>query len=318
MDGDEQDVLFNRDNKQMTFSEALAISGFVVLALIAIGMISIIVLRDSRESKSIRGRLGRMDFQEIKPLNIPKDRLTGLVRLGNEVSLGKFSSSLQSNLLKAGFYGPNGPAIYIGSKIALLLLGIALSGSIVVLLAETTATGYVISLLVCGILFFAPNVYVAHARKIRRFRINKNLPAAIDMVEVCVTSGMSLDAAWDSVGREIREVDEVISDEMELTTLETALGTPRPDAMRNMAVRTGVSEISTLVGLLIQADRFGSSLSVALKTFALSIRESHSQRAEEAAQKMAVKMLIPMVVFILPSLLIVVCGPAALSLARNI
>jgi tight adherence protein C len=103
---------------------------------------------------------------------------------------------------------------------------------------------------------------------------------------------------------------------MELTSLEIGLGAPRPVAMRHLAERTGAQDVSSLVALLVQSERFGASIVEALRTFAQTMRETWSQRAEETAEKMAVKMLFPMVLFIFPPLLIIMVGPALLSFAQ--
>jgi tight adherence protein C len=109
-------------------------------------------------------------------------------------------------------------------------------------------------------------------------------------------------------------VSPILGDEMALTNLAMHLGTPRADALRHMAARTGVDELGSLVSLLVQSDRFGTSMSEALKTFAHSMREERSLHAQEAAEKMAVKLLVPMVLFIFPAVLIILVGPAAIRL----
>jgi tight adherence protein C len=138
------------------------------------------------------------------------------------------------------------------------------------------------------------------------------------MLEICVSAGMGLDAAWNSVSDEVRRVSDHMSDEMELTNLEINLGTPRAVAMRHMAERTGVEDISSLVTLLLQSERFGASIVDALRTFARSLREIRSQRAEENAEKMAVKLLFPMVFFIFPVLFVVMVGPAVIVMMQTL
>jgi tight adherence protein C len=150
----------------------------------------------------------------------------------------------------------------------------------------------------------------------RKAEIERHLPDAIDLLEICVTAGMGLDTAWNSVAADIRRVSPTLADEMELANLEISLGATRAAAMRHMADRTGVEEISSLVALLVQSDRFGASIVDALRVFARSMREIRTQRAEESAEKMAVKLLFPMVLFIFPALLIVMVGPAAVDIYR--
>jgi tight adherence protein C len=125
-----------------------------------------------------------------------------------------------------------------------------------------------------------------------------------------------MDMAWNAVADEIRRVSGVLADEMALANLEVHLGVQRPDAMRHMAERTGAAEISSLVAMLVQTERFGTSIGVALKTFAESIREQRSLLAQETAEKMAVKLIVPMVVLIFPAIVIVMAGPAAMELYK--
>jgi hypothetical protein len=151
------------------------------------------------------------------------------------------------------------------------------------------------------------------ARDRRRKNIRRHLPDAVDLIEICVSAGLGLDQSWNSVAEEIRRVCPTLADEMELTNLEISLGASRAVAMRHMAERTGAEDISSLVALLVQSERFGASIVDALRTFATTMRETWSRRAEEGAEQMAVKMLFPMVLFIFPALLIVMVGPAVLG-----
>ena len=143
-----------------------------------------------------------------------------------------------------------------------------------------------------------------------------HLPDAIDLLEVCVSAGIGLDLAWNLVSDEIHRVCPMLADEMALTNLEIHLGSPQTVAMRNLAKRTGVQEISRLVAVLVQSERFGTSVADTLRTFAAAMREGRSARAEEAAERMAVAMLLPMILFIFPAVFVVVAGPAGIILAK--
>jgi tight adherence protein C len=125
---------------------------------------------------------------------------------------------------------------------------------------------------------------------------------------------MGLDMGWNAVADESRRVSDTLADEMALTNLEMHLGANRTSAMRHMVERTGVDELGSLVAVLVQSERFGTSITEALRTFAKSMREIRSQRAQECAEKMAVKLIFPMVLFIFPVTFIVVGGPAAMKL----
>jgi tight adherence protein C len=127
---------------------------------------------------------------------------------------------------------------------------------------------------------------------------------------------MGMDMAWNSVSDEVRAVSPTLADEMALTNLEIHLGAPRVVAMRNMARRTGADELSSLVAVLVQSERFGTSVVDALRTYANAMRETRSMRSQEAAEKMAVKLLFPMILFIFPSVILVMIGPAGMTLYK--
>jgi tight adherence protein C len=175
-----------------------------------------------------------------------------------------------------------------------------------------------ILIVVCGaaIAFFLPNIVLKRLATKRCSEVRRHLPDVIDLLEISVSGGMGLDTAWNAVAVEIRAVSPLTADEMALTNFEVLLGAERGDAIRNMALRTNSNELDSLVAVLVQSDRFGTSISEALRVFAQTMREMRSQRAEEHAEKMAVKMLFPMVLFIFPVVLIVAAGPAVLTLVE--
>jgi tight adherence protein C len=169
-----------------------------------------------------------------------------------------------------------------------------------------------------AVFYFAPNYLVWLRRQSRTAEVRRHLPDGVDLLEICVSAGMGLDMAWNSVAEEIRGLSTVLADEMALTNLEMHLGAPRADAMRHMAERTGAEELSSLVALLVQSDRFGTKISDTLRTFAQTMREERGLKAQETAEKMAVKLLFPLVLFIFPAVLIVIVGPAAIALYKHL
>jgi len=239
-------------------------------------------------------------------------------RLGEAVSKGKSSRNLREELAAAGFHNQSAAGIYIGTKLLLLIAG-AVTLAVLVIPADL-AFAMKLTTIVGGsaMLFFIPNLAVGIRRDKRRAEVKKVLPDAVDMLEICVSSGMGIDAAWTAVGDEIRRVSPTFADEMELTNLEVSLGVPRAVAMRHMADRTGAEDLSSLVALLVQSERFGAGIIEALTTFAKTMRETRGQRAEEAAEKMAVKLLFPMVMFIFPALILIMVGPALIQLKNYI
>jgi tight adherence protein C len=172
--------------------------------------------------------------------------------------------------------------------------------------------------MISALFSFLPNFWVSVRRDRRRLDVQIHLADAVDLLEICVSSGMGLDMAWNSVSDEMRRVSTTLADEMALTNLEIHLGAPRAQAMRNMAARTGAEEISSMVATIVQSDRFGTSIADALRVFATSMREQRSQKAEEAAEKMAVMLLFPMVLCIFPAMLIVVAAPSVITFFKTV
>jgi len=274
------------------------------------------IVRAKRERAVARARaLGRAG-EPASPRDAQGRLMSVVHRAGEAAARRGVSQSLRERLAAAGFHGPSAAELYMGSKLILLVLGTVAFGVASLPLPADAATKLLITVAGAALCFFLPNLVVASRRRRRRSEIHRHLPDVVDMLEICVAAGMGLDAAWNSVSDEISRVSETMSDEMELTNLEISLGTPRALAMRHMAERTGVEDISSLVALLFQAERFGASIVDSLRTFARSLREIRSQRAEEGAEKMAVKLLFPMIFFIFPVLFVVMVGPALIVMVQ--
>lgn len=274
---------------------------------------SAVVLARAARRRPIQDRISQL-IGEV-PSKTPTVRsawIQPLFRLGTLV-IAAPSSALRAELASAGFHGNNAAIIYIGLKLLLLTAGLAVSAIILFPLGSMTLGVRVLLILCVGFgLFMLPNFLVRLQRHRRREEVRQHWPDALDLLEICVSSGMGLDLAWNSVADEIRGVCPTLADEMALANFEIHLNASRAVAMRHMAERTGVEDISSLVGLLVQSERFGTSIAEALRTFATSMREIRSQRAEEVAEKMPVKLLFPMILLVFPALLIVVAGPAVI------
>jgi len=154
--------------------------------------------------------------------------------------------------------------------------------------------------------------------KDRQNRIRLGLPDALDLTVICVEAGLALDQALMRVGQDLHHAHPDLSDEFHLVNLEMRAGKPRAEALRNLVERTGVDDIRSLVGTLIQTDRFGTSVAQALRVHSDSLRTERRQRAEEQAAKTTIKMVPPLVVFVLPSIIFVTIGPAVIDLIRQL
>jgi tight adherence protein C len=288
------------------------------VAVSALGGAALIAQRSRREARVARQRaLEERAAQEAAWRRKPQ-LIRAAERMGQALGPRAGSSpGLREQLARAGYHHPSAAAIYLGYKLLAFAAGLALGALAVLPLELSLAQSVVLVAVAAGVAFFLPNLAVSVRRERRRAEVQRHLPDAIDLLEICVASGMGIDMAWNAVSDEIRRVSPVLADEMELASLETSLGVVRATAMRHMAERTGAEDISSLVALLVQSERFGTGLVDALHTFAHSMRESRSQRTEEAAEKMSVKLLFPMVLFIFPVLFIIMCGPALLQLLER-
>jgi tight adherence protein C len=169
-----------------------------------------------------------------------------------------------------------------------------------------------------GFGFFLPRFMLKRMITDRHRRIRLAMPDALDLTVICVEAGLSLDAALMRVGQDLHHAHPDLSDEFHLVTLEMRAGKPRAEALRNLTLRTGVDDIRSLVATLVQTDRFGTSIAQALRVHSDSLRTERRQRAEEQAAKTTIKMVLPLVIFILPSLMFVTLGPAVIQLWRTL
>lgn len=282
----------------------------VFVAVLCLGVAVVVLLRARRGFVAVRLNAAQTVAASGQPSGAH-----GVVSAFGAMALPREPSrGLRDYLASAGFHHHSAAATYMGIKVLLMIIGLCI-GALVVLTFTLSAS--IQFLLIVGIpltLFIVPNFFVLARRRSRRAEIRRHLPDIIDLLEICVSAGMGLDMAWNSVNDEIRNVSPTMADEMALTMLESHLGAPRTVAMRHMAQRTGAVELASLVALLVQSERFGTSIGDALRLFANSMRDDRSQRAEEAAEKNAVKLLIPLVFCIFPVMLIVSVGPAVLRL----
>ena len=229
------------------------------------------------------------------------------------------SSAIRRRFMHAGFRGESAPILFFAIKTALALLFPLL------LWLYKGVTGWdprpqmFVSLLVLclAVGFYLPNFVLNRMIQARQREIFESFPDAIDLLTICVEAGLGLDAAIARVGTEMRLKSQVLSDELELVSLELRAGAGKERALRNLALRTGVEDIDTLVAMLIQSEKFGTSVGDSLRIHSDMLRVKRQQRAEETAAKIAVKLVLPLVLFIFPSILIVVAGPAMIQIGKS-
>jgi len=215
-------------------------------------------------------------------------------------------------LIQAGFRDAIHVNYYFGARLLMAGIGFA---------AVALFSGFDNLFLLAGIPglgFFLPRFLLKRMIKDRQQRIRLGLPDALDLTVICVEAGLALDQALMRVGQDLHHAHPDLSDEFHLVNLEMRAGKPRAEALRNLVDRTGVDDIRSLVGTLIQTDRFGTSVAQALRVHSDSLRTERRQRAEEQAAKTTIKMVPPLVVFVLPSIIFVTIGPAVIELIRQL
>jgi len=215
-------------------------------------------------------------------------------------------------LVQAGFRERRHLAVYTTSRIigAITLPGLVLA------IAGLQSIFLLVGAAALGL--FLPRFMLKRLITKRQHTITIALPDALDLIVVCVEAGLPLDQAMTRVGEDLKYAHPELSEEFHLANLEMRAGKPRPEALRNLANRTGVDDIRSLVATLIQTDRFGTSVAQALRVYSDSFRNERHRRAEELAAQTTIKMIIPIVVFALLPLLLVTLGPALIELFRDL
>lgn len=266
-------------------------------------------------------RLNRSDLPAVTAGPRWRGRLASWVQPFGRLLMpeeGWENSPLRRRFMNAGFRGESTMLVYFGAK-ALLTVVLPL-----IFLAQlgfghlpVNANGvllFVLLLATSG--YLAPNLYVARRVFVRQRELFESLPDALDLMTVCVEAGLALDAAIARVGAEMRLRSRALAEELHLVQLELRAGATRERALRNLALRTGVEDIDSLVAMLVQTDRFGTSIADSLRVHAEGLRTKRRLRAEEAAAKIPVKLLMPLIFCIFPSLLLVLMGPAYIAIYR--
>ncbi len=229
-------------------------------------------------------------------------------------------SRTKMRLVRAGYSGENVPIIFFGSKVSMALLFLMLFLVIKFSVLKALPVEQFLTLMICSAVagFFFPDLYLYRKTQERKKNIFEGFPDALDLMVVCVEAGMGLDSAIKRVGDEMALKNKVLSNEFRLLSLELRAGKSRSEALRNLAMRTDLEDVTSLVTLLIQTDRFGTRVAQALRVHSDAMRSKRFLRAEEMASKLPIKILFPLVLFILPALLITLLGPAMIKFYREI
>jgi tight adherence protein C len=301
------------------------IIAFLVFMAGAWFMLSLISNRNTSQAEERLDRLGRpKSLAEIELEDErSRDRFSGMKDAVSTLGAAlEPQSELEKNKLKillanAGFRSEAAAAVYHGLRMASLILFILPAVMIfgVKYGMSFKALQYILLSGVFG--FFLPSIVLRYMRSKRQQEIFLSLPDALDLMVVCVESGLGLDAAMRKVCDEMKGHAKVIAEEFSLANLQLQMGRPRREVLHDLGVRTGVDDVRSLAAILIQADRFGSSIAQALRVQSDSMRTRRKQLAEEKAAKTAVQMIFPLVLFIFPGIFVVLVGPAAIQIAET-
>ena len=231
----------------------------------------------------------------------------------NEMEVGK----LRQRLSQAGFRGEAATNIFLGLKCAGLLIGISIGGGVSLLTSGFNQATLMKTVISGGSMFYLPEAVLFFLGRKRKEAIFLGLPDALDLLVVCVEAGLGLDQAMRKVADEMKRTFRVISEEFSICNLQLQMGKPRNEVLQDLGNRTGVDDLRSLASILIQADKFGSSIAQALRVQSDSMRTRRRQIAEEKAAKTAVKLIFPLVLFIFPGIFVVLVGPAAITMMRE-
>lgn len=298
---------------------AFLVSLFVAAAFAAYGII--MLFSPTAVQKRLASLAGGAPPPEAPAEEQPSAVMRFLGRLGKPTlaQTGKLTPT-RARFFRAGIRSPAAPAAFYGLK---TVLGVAFPLVGFLALASTRLAAMPLQLvlllaILAAIGYFLPDAILARVTERRQTELFYAFPDALDLMRVCVEAGLSLDAAIQRVGVDIRIESPELADELHLVSLELRAGASRSDALRNLAMRVDLEDVDGLVSMLVQSDRFGTSVAEALKVHSAALRRRRQLIAEERAAKLPVKLLFPLVFCIFPALLTVILTPAILSIARTL
>ncbi len=311
-------------NDLMGYAVPLAV--FLTIMLGAWGLLSAIADRPSsaeeRLSRVMNPSATRVDAATVVR---QQDRIQAKVtqaaktlgkslRPSNEADLGK----LRLMLLNAGFRHEQAVQIYVGLKALCMLILLAVATPLVYGRYGMSQTGLTGIVLAAGVGFYLPGVVIGSIKKKRAEAIFLGLPDALDLMVVCVEAGLGLDTAMRRVTTELATSCPILCEEFAIANFQVQMGRARKDVLRDLGVRTGVDDVRALAAVVIQSEKFGSSIGAALRVQSDAMRLKRKQLAEERAAKTAVKIMIPMILFIFPGVFVVLVGPAGIQIATTL
>lgn len=295
------------------------LAAVILFATLATGL-TFLMARFWARPKTAIDRVTQATEMHVQPPQHPSLVFRDLVkRLGTLVPKSPAESTVvQRQLVKAGFRAPAAVTTFYGAKVGLAAAGVLLATVASVRSPVAAERKLMTVALAAGAGFLAPNQFVRMKTRRRQRQIRRGLPNALDLLVVCVESGLGLDQAIVQAAKELEHAHREIGQEFTLVNLELKAGKRRVEALRNLADRTGVDELKKLVAVLIQADRFGTGVAQSLRAHSEYMRVQARQVAEEKAAKLGVKLVFPIFFCILPSLFVVTVGPVMVRISREL
>lgn len=299
----------------------------LVFAALVAGVFSVLTMISNRNSKATErleklSRPGSLAELEASPAT-KQERFAGFLEAAKTLAKPMMpktdleQSQLKVRLANAGFRSDSAVSVYLGIRFAVFMFAAVTSLAVFVPQYGLTLSAAKPIVLITGAGFYLPVVVLWYLRSTRMEQIFLTLPDALDLMVVCVESGLGLDAAMRKVCDEMKGHAKIMSEELSLANFQLQMGRPRREVLHDLGIRTGVDDVKALAAILIQADRFGSSIAQALRVQSDSMRTRRRQIAEEKAAKTAVQLIFPLVMFIFPGIFVVLVGPAAISIVNT-
>ena len=300
----------------------IAVLAFTSVGLLTYSLVSIVPARPralSRRLTELQHMGSRQDVLQRRKRQAKRERLAELMEaFGEKVSGAKVDTrAVRRLLVQAGLRRQRAVGVYFGFRAFLLILFGAGTFMAMPLLNATFSRSLLAAAVVGALGWSLPRLYVSRRLNRRKKDLQKALADTLDLLVICVEAGLGLNQALVRVSEEIDNVSSIMSEELAIVNFEIRAGTPRDEALRNLGERTGLADIRSLMAMLIQTDRFGTSIAQALRVHSDTMRIKRRQRAEEAAAKTTIKLIFPLVLFIFPALFVVILGPAVLHIAQT-
>lgn len=308
----------------VSFADLIPVLVFAGIVMAIWAVLSQISQRNSKAQERL-ARLGKPVTQAelVEARQKKKERFKGVMETAAVLSKPLMpqteleQSKLKTRLANAGFRSDSAVGVYLGLRFASLIVFFLIGAAIFIPRYGVSLSAFKWMIGLLGLGFYLPNIILWWLRKKRQEAIFLTLPDALDLLVVCVESGLGLDAAMRKVCEEMKDHAKVMCEELSLANFQLQMGRSRREVLHDLGVRTGVDDVRSLAAILIQADRFGSSIAQALRVQSDSMRTRRKQLAEEKAAKTAVQLIFPLVLFIFPGIFVVLVGPAAISIMQT-